>query len=141
MKPFLRRAKAVLLVAGACASLAGAAYALNVEPALPDPAAEARAQALFHQIRCVVCQGETIADSPAKIAGDMRQDVRSRVQQGQTNKTILAELVARYGDQVLMHPPLKSGTYLLWFGPLLMVMAAGLLAWRYFKTQTTPKPW
>lgn len=99
--------------------------------ALADPAAEARAQALFEDIRCVVCQHEAIADSPAGVAADMRAWVREQVAEGRTDREIRQELVRRYGDYVLFQPPFRPGTLMLWLGPLMVVLAAlaGALVW------------
>lgn len=96
---------------------------------LPDAAQEARAQALFDDIRCVVCQHEAIADSPAGIAADMRGLVREEIAAGRTDKQIRQDLVRRYGDFVLFKPPVRGGTWLLWFGPLaaLLITAAALI--------------
>jgi cytochrome c-type biogenesis protein CcmH len=98
---------------------------------LPDAAQEARAQALFEDIRCVVCQHEAIADSPAGVAGDMRAWVRDQVAAGRTDQQIRDELVRRYGDYVLFTPPFRAGTLLLWLAPFLIAggAAAGLVIW------------
>lgn len=109
------------------------AWALGVESPLPDTAQEARAKALFHDIRCVVCQSESIADSPADIAAEIRRTVREQVAAGKDNDTIKATLVEHYGDFILMKPPLKGATALLWFGPLMVLAAAAWLAVRYFR--------
>src|SRR5687768_14710539 len=92
---------------------------------LPDAAQEARAQALFDDIRCVVCQHEAIADSPAGIAADMRQLVREEIAAGRTDAQVRDDLVRRYGDFVLFKPPVRAGTWLLWFGPLGVLLAVG----------------
>jgi cytochrome c-type biogenesis protein CcmH len=113
-----------------------AAPALAQEPPpapdrpLADARQEARAQALFDDIRCVVCQHEAIADSPAGIAADMRQLVREQIAAGRSDAQIRDDLVRRYGDFVLFSPPVRLGTWLLWFGPFaaLLAVAAGLLA-------------
>lgn len=98
---------------------------------LPDAAQEARAQALFDDIRCVVCQHEAIADSPAVIAADMRQLVREQVAAGRTDAQIEEDLVRRYGDFVLFQPPVRLTTWLLWFGPVgLMAAVLALLLLR-----------
>ena len=92
---------------------------------LASPAQEARAQTLFQDIRCVVCQHESIADSPAGIAADMRRLVREEIASGSSDKAIRADLVRRWGDYILFKPPVKAATWLLWFGPLLLVLLAG----------------
>lgn len=97
---------------------------------LPDAAQEARAQRLFEVVRCVVCQHESVADSPAGIAGDMRRLIREEIASGATDQAIKDDLVRRYGDYVLFTPPMRTGTWLLWFGPALLVLlgAAALFA-------------
>jgi cytochrome c-type biogenesis protein CcmH len=109
------------------------AWSLTVDEPLADPALEARAHRMFYAIRCVVCQSEAIADSPADIAGDMRRMIRQRIAAGESDRAIEDYLVAHYGHFILMQPPLESGTWLLWFGPLAILMAAALFARRYFK--------
>ena len=116
---------------------AAALFLIAAEPApapdapLKDPAAEARAQALFEEIRCVVCQHESIADSPAGLAGDVRREVRGWVAEGRTDDQIRAALVERWGDFVLFRPPLGPGTIALWAGPFLLILAgAAFLAVR-----------
>ena len=105
--------------------------ALAQEPAaqpdqpLPSPGAEARAERLFTVVRCVVCQHESIADSPAGIAGDMRRLIREQIAAGATDQQVRDDLVRRYGDYVLFTPPVRTGTWLLWFGPAVLVFAGG----------------
>ena len=91
---------------------------------LPDAAQEARARALFSDIRCVVCQHESIADSPAGIAADMRRLVREEIAAGKSDRAVRDDLVRRYGDYILFQPPVRAGTWLLWFGPFALVAAA-----------------
>ena len=108
-----------------------AAPAMAQEPAappdrpLPSVAQEARAQAIFEVVRCVVCQHESIADSPAGIAGDMRRLIREQIASGATDQAVRDDLVRRYGDYVLFTPPVRTGTWLLWFGPALLVLLGG----------------
>lgn len=101
------------------------ALAAQAETPLPDATKEARAQALFHELRCVVCQGENIADSSADIAADMRSQVRKMVAEGDDNDDIQSFFVSRYGEGVLMTPRLTPATWLLWAGPL-VILALGL---------------
>ena len=108
------------------------AMALTVDTPLPDAAHETRARALFYEIRCTVCQGESIADSPAGVASDMRRFVRERIAAGESNEVIIAYLVSHYGDYILMQPPLKPATYALWFGPALLLLLGIWAAWRIF---------
>ena len=113
--------------------LAGAAAPAVAEPPpapdrpLTDPTQEARARALFGDIRCVVCQHESIADSPAGIAADLRGLVREQIAAGQTDDEIKDDLIRRYGDYVLFKPPLRIGTWLLWFGPFALAAGAGVV--------------
>ena len=94
---------------------------------LADAAQEARAQALFKDVRCVVCQHEAIADSPAGVAGDMRRLIREEIASGATDQQVRDDLVRRFGDYVLFTPPVRLGTWLLWFGPFVLVLLAGLV--------------
>lgn len=126
----MRRLLILVLMLG----LAGPALAQEPPPApdrpLARPDQEARAQALFEDIRCVVCQHESIADSPAGVASDMRRWVRDRIAEGQTDAEVRQGLVARYGDYVLFTPPVRPGTWLLWGLPLMLVLGgAGVLVW------------
>lgn len=116
------------------------ALALTLEAPLPDPAQEARAKALFHDIRCMVCQGESIADSPADVAAAQRRDIRERLARGESEADVMAMLAAQYGDGILMRPPLTPGTGLLWFGPLLLLSLSALLAARYFAASREGRP-
>ena len=107
--------------------LAPAAWALAKEaaPAAQDPVLEHRVMAIAAELRCLVCQNQTIADSNAELAADLRNQVREKVRQGQSDGEIIDFMVARYGDFVLYRPPFKATTFLLWLGPLLL-LAAGL---------------
>lgn len=116
----------VLLIAVAAVGLMAAEPAAPPDRPLADVRQETRARALFADIRCVVCQHESIADSPAGIAGDMRRLVREEIAAGRSDAAIREDLVRRYGDFVLFRPPVRPGTWLLWFGPLsLLALAAG----------------
>ena len=107
-------------------ALAGPAHAIS-DPAemLPNPAQEARAEQLGRQLRCLVCQNESIEDSGADLARDLRLIVRQRITAGDDDKQVTAWMVARYGDFVRLRPPFNAVTALLWLSPLLAV-AAGL---------------
>jgi len=102
------------------------ASAKEATPAAQDPALEQRVMALSNELRCLVCQNQTIADSNAPLAEDLRNQVREKMRLGASDSEILDFMVARYGDFVLYRPPFKAATFLLWFGPLLL-LAAGLL--------------
>ena len=94
---------------------------------LRDPAKEARAEALFREIRCLVCQGESIAESDAALAGDLRQIVRAQVAQGRSNGEIRAWLETRYGPFVLLRPPFSPANALLWASPFIVVLIGAAL--------------
>jgi cytochrome c-type biogenesis protein CcmH len=93
-----------------------------------DDAAEQHFKDLISELRCLVCQNQSLADSDAELAHDLRAEVYAMVQDGKSDEEIVEFLVARYGDFVLYNPPVKPSTYLLWFGPFaLMILAGGLL--------------
>jgi len=120
----MRRWLALLFV------LLAALPALAVEPTemLKDPALEARARDIGRGLRCVVCQNQSIDDSNAEVAHDMRRAVRERLTAGDSDQQVYDFMVARYGDYVLLKPPFKSGTLILWLGaPLLLILAGGIL--------------
>ena len=111
-------------------TLSQAAWAVEPGEMLNDPRLEARAEAISKTLRCVVCQNENIDDSGAPLASDMRRLVRERVSAGDTDDQVRAYLVARYGNFVLLKPPLQPDTWLLWFGPAaVLLLAGGLLIW------------
>lgn len=116
------------LLLAALLTFAGHAFAASgaIEP-LPfrDHAQEVRFQNLTKQLRCMVCQNENLADSNADLARDLRLEVFQLMQQGKTDDQIKRYLVDRYSDFVLYDPPLKPGTWLLWFGPLAILLAGG----------------
>ena len=107
----------------------GSAPALAVQPdeVMKDPALEARARILSEELRCLVCQNQSIDDSDAPLARDIRILIRSRIASGETNDAVRAYLVSRYGDFILLKPPFKPETVLLWLSPAL-VLGAGLAA-------------
>jgi cytochrome c-type biogenesis protein CcmH len=99
-------------------------------PASADPVLEARMLRIASELRCLVCQNQTIADSHADLAQDLRRQVREMLQRGETDQQITDYMTARYGDFVLYRPPVKATTVLLWFGPgLLLVVGLGGLVW------------
>ena len=107
---------------------AGAAPAFTPDEPLADAALEDRARALHEELRCLVCQGQSIAASNAALAQDMRAVVRERIAAGESDTQVRGFLVARYGDYVLLDPPVKPETYALWFGPAAVFVAgAGLV--------------
>jgi len=121
----LRRTRRILL-ALVFVSAWGAAQALDGPDKLGDPALEARAAELQRQLRCVVCQGQSLDESNAPLAADLRRLIRIHIQQGESDAQIEGYLVARYGDFILMKPPLELDTYALWFGPLIVLLVGGV---------------
>ena len=122
----MRRWLAVLFLALPCfAALPGHA-ATNPDEILQDPALEQRARGLSKQLRCLVCQNQSIDDSDADLARDLRRIVREQLVAGKSDAEIISYVTARYGDFVLLKPPVEPATWGLWFGPaLVLVVAAG----------------
>jgi cytochrome c-type biogenesis protein CcmH len=116
-------------------ALALAAPAVAVQPGeeLADPALEARARGLSREIRCLVCQNQSIDDSEAELARDLRLILRERIAAGDSDAEVKDFLVARYGDFVLLDPPVKPKTWLLWFGPAAILLLALMGAWIYLR--------
>jgi cytochrome c-type biogenesis protein CcmH len=98
-----------------------------------DPELEKRVQKLSHELRCLVCQNETLADSQADLAEDLRNQIREQMRAGKSDKEVVAYLTDRYGDFVLYRPPVKPTTYLLWFGPFLLLLAGFAFLYRYLQ--------
>jgi cytochrome c-type biogenesis protein CcmH len=112
--------------------------------AKPDPVVEQRLKDLAEELRCLVCQNQTIADSNAPLALDLRNQIRAQVAQGRTDDQIRAYMVERYGDFVLYKPPFKASTVVLWLGPVLLLVLGGGIFWtvvaRRRPKQTAPEP-
>lgn len=100
---------------------------------LRKPDLEARAQNLTHQLRCVVCQNESVEDSSADIARDIRLNVRKQILEGKTDAQILEFMQVHYGDYVLLNPPVTARTYILWFAPLIVLGAGTCIILASFK--------
>jgi cytochrome c-type biogenesis protein CcmH len=109
----------------ACLLAPAAHAATSPDEILADPVLEQRARNLSQQLRCLVCQNQSIDDSDADLARDLRQLVRERLVAGDSDDEIIAFLTARYGDFVLLKPPVKPATWGLWFGPLALLLLAG----------------
>ena len=114
------RAAVSLALVAAC-TLAGAREA---QPVAADPALEARVMALAAELRCLVCQNQTIADSHAELAEDLRRQIRDMLAKGQSEREVLDYMTQRYGDFVLYRPPFKATTMLLWIGPAVLLVGA-----------------
>ena len=109
---------------------ATAAFASPAPGTLADPAQEARARSLQKELRCMVCQGESIDESNAPLAADLRELIREHIKAGESDAAIKQYLVARYGDFILMKPPFDANTYALWLTPFaVLIMAAGIAIW------------
>lgn len=124
MSATIARSRALLWLMLAMMAAVGVVHAQAIEPMpFANHAQELRFQHLTAQLRCPMCQNETLADSNAPIARDLRNQIFKLMQQGRSDDEIEQYLVARYSDYVLYDPPLKPGTWLLWFGPLLILTA------------------
>jgi cytochrome c-type biogenesis protein CcmH len=119
--------KVLRLIAGACVLAAsfGLAHAADAPTLAEDPVLEKRVNHLGEELRCLVCQNQTIADSHAGLAVDLKNQIREQIKAGRTDRQILDYMVERYGDFVLYRPPMKATTVLLWAGPFAL-MAIGL---------------
>jgi cytochrome c-type biogenesis protein CcmH len=111
------------------------AGAFSLTEPLADPAQEARARALSKEFRCLVCQNQSIADSDAGLAEDLRRLVRERIAAGDTDVEVRDFFVARYGEWILLDPPLNRGTALLWLGPALVILIGGFGVGLYLRGQ------
>jgi cytochrome c-type biogenesis protein CcmH len=120
----MRRVVCLLFVLGLLIPCAMAA----APDRLADPSLEARAEALQKQLRCVVCQGESLDESNAPLAADLRHLIRAQLEKGWSDAQITNYLVARYGAFILMRPPFDPETYLLWLGPLITLLIGGAVA-------------
>ena len=122
----------------------GPGHAVEPSEMLKDPALEARAREIGRALRCVVCQNQSVDDSAAEVAQDMRRAVRERLVAGDSDAQVMDYMVARYGDYVLLKPPFKADTWLLWLGgPLVLLVAGGALlivARRRRPVEATPTP-
>jgi cytochrome c-type biogenesis protein CcmH len=128
-RPLWRRLAAPLLLACGLALAMGGASAKEAVPESDDPVLEARMLTIAEELRCLVCQNETIAASHADLAVDLRKQIRIKLKAGQSKQEIVDFMVARYGDFVLYRPPLKASTLLLWLGPFaLLIVGAVVMA-------------
>jgi cytochrome c-type biogenesis protein CcmH len=131
MAPALRGK--LLLLFALLAAFAGPALAVQPDEVMKDPALEARARVLSSELRCLVCQNESIDDSEAPLARDIRVLIRERIGKGESNDAVRDYLVSRYGDFILLKPPFKPETLILWLSPLLVLglgVGAALFAHR-----------
>jgi cytochrome c-type biogenesis protein CcmH len=129
--------KRLKAVAVAFAALALTASASEPSERLADPAQEARARELFKEVRCLVCQNESIDDSEAQLAGDLRRIVREQVKAGRGDAEIRTFLVQRYGEFVLLKPRFSAGNAVLWLAPLGVLSVGGLLMFGLLRRRDT----
>jgi cytochrome c-type biogenesis protein CcmH len=127
---------ALLLLVAASAP----AFAVDPGEKLADPALEARARAISQELRCLVCQNQSIDDSNADLARDLRRIVRERLTAGDTDAQVVDFIVARYGEFVLLRPRLEAATWLLWFGPALVLLIGGLAVFVLFRRNGAGAP-
>lgn len=119
----------------------GQAFAVRPDEILPDPKLESRARTIGKELRCLVCQNESIDESDADLAHDLRVLVRQRLVAGDSDEQVKQYIVARYGNYVLLKPPFDTETYLLWFGPLILLLgAAGTAAFYLRHRRSTGEP-
>jgi cytochrome c-type biogenesis protein CcmH len=116
------------------------AFAVQPDEVLDDPALEARARIISKELRCPVCQNESIDESHAEVARDLRLLVRERVSAGDSNDQALSFIVARYGEFVLLNPPAKGSTLILWLAGPAMLLIGGIGAAAYLRGRATPVP-
>ena len=128
----------VLIALAVCA--ASAAWSKEAVPVAADPAIEARTMKLAEVLRCLVCQNQTIADSNADLAVDLRKQIREQLQAGKTDEQVKEYMVQRYGDFVLYHPPFKNSTVLLWVGPFVLLVLAFAVLYRTLVAGRREKP-
>src|SRR5260221_2474670 len=116
------------------------AYAVRPDEMLADPALEARAREVGQELRCLVCRNQSIDDSDADLAHDLRVLVRDRIKAGDSNDQVVAFVRARYGDFVLLRPPFETGTLLLWGGPALILLLGAFGIHRYYRHRRRDEP-
>lgn len=126
--------RSFLISAFVAATALGGAFAVEPDEVLADASLEARAREVSSNLRCVVCQSQNIDDSNAPLAKDMRLIVRERLTAGDTDEEVYQYLVSRYGDYVLMKPPVQTNTLVLWAAPIVIFAAASAAAWFYLST-------
>jgi cytochrome c-type biogenesis protein CcmH len=116
------------------------AHAVRPDEMLADPGLEARAREVSRELRCLVCRNQSIDDSDADLAHDLRVLVRERLKSGDSNEQAIAFVRARYGDFVLLRPPFNIGTALLWGGPLLVLLLGGVAVAQVYRRRDVPTP-
>ena len=137
-----QRARGVVACLVPLAGLVFGAAAYAVDPTqLPDPKLQERYLALTHELRCVQCQNEAIADSPAGIASDLRREVRDMLLAGESDQEVRNFMLARYGDFVLFRPRFAPKTAWLWLAPAVLLLIGAYVAWRIVRARTALVPY
>ena len=114
-------------------AMTSSALAKEAAPMVEDQVLEARLKHISKELRCLVCQNESLADSPADLAKDLRREVREKISEGMNDSQIKTYLAQRYGDFVLYRPPVNATTWVLWFGPFLLLLGAAFGVARFIK--------
>ena len=109
------------------------AIAANAQPVTDEAVVEQRLAKLSHELRCLQCRNQTLAESPAGLAEDLRREIRVQIRAGKSDQEIIAFLTQRYGDFILYRPRVTATTYLLWFGPFVLLLGGMFLLFRYIK--------
>jgi cytochrome c-type biogenesis protein CcmH len=122
------------------ALITGPAHAVRPDEMLADPKLEARARDVGQELRCLVCRNQSIDDSDADLAHDLRVLVRERIKAGDSNDQVIAYIRSRYGDFVLLRPPVETGTLLLWGGPALILLLGAVGIRRYYRHRRRDEP-
>ncbi len=135
MQPFIQA-----LLTGVLLAVAGLAPAREAAPRAEDPVVEARLVAIADELRCLVCQNESLASSHAELAEDLRREVRGLIREGKSDTDIKRFLVDRYGDFVLYRPEVKPLTWALWFGPFALLVLALVVLGRYLRQRRDQVP-
>jgi len=126
--------KRIILLLTVLISLFGATLAKEAQ-SNEDPKIEQRMKLLTEQLRCMVCQNETLDASRADLAENLRKEIREQIKAGKSDQEIIAFLTQRYGDYVLYNPPVKKTTYLLWFGPFVLLIGGTAVLYRYVRNR------
>jgi len=126
--------KRIILLLTVLISLFGATLAKEAQ-SNEDPKIEQRMKLLTEQLRCMVCQNETLDASRADLAENLRKEIREQIKAGKSDQEIIAFLTQRYGDYVLYNPPVKKTTYLLWFGPFVLLIGGTVVLYRYVRNR------
>jgi cytochrome c-type biogenesis protein CcmH len=115
--------------------IGGVAHAIDPSPPFDDPVRQTRYTALIHELRCLKCQGETIADTPALFAVDMRRQVREMIAAGRSDREILDFMVDRYGEIILLRPRWSAKNAWLWLSPGVLLIVGGVVGWRIIRNR------